>query len=276
MQVTECMTIGRRLVVGGSALLLVVAAAPARGQPADAAAEAVPHRAIYQASLAPSSRGGPVEDVTGQLIFTWRDVCDGWASSQEYGLVLYYTEGSTVLASRYTTFESRDGTRFTFDTVDSRNGVVEDRLRGSAELDGSPGSGLATIRLPDTEEINLPAGTWFPTAFTLEVLDQARAGNRLFTALMFGGDVETPLTQVTAFISDPTAARNATDIALLDGPSWPITMAYFDPETRDSVPLYEFHVNLFPSGVIDGMSVSYGEFAIDFTLVSAEALPSEC
>ena len=254
---------------------MAMVVAPAQGQPADADGQVVPHRAAYQASLSPGSRGGPVLDVTGQLVFTWRDVCDGWASTQEYGLVLTYAEGATVLTSRDSTFESRDGRRFTFDTVDSRNGVVEERLRGNAELDGS-GSGLATIRLPEAVEIDLPPGTLFPTAFTLDVLDRARAGDRLFTALMFVGDVETPLTQVTAFIGDAVAAPDAAEAPLLDGPSWPVTMAYFDPETQDAAPLYEFHVHLFPSGVIDDMSVNYGEFAIDFALVSAEALPPEC
>ncbi|MCA8932095.1 MAG: DUF1849 family protein [Rhodospirillaceae bacterium] len=255
----------------GGALVSAAATAPAAAQ------TIMPHRAAYEASLNEEADNGPVEDVAGRMVFEWQDVCEGWTIAQTYQLTLVYSGGNeTDISSRYATYESRDGTSFTYDMQDRRNGVTESHGRGSAELDGSPGAGRASMRLPEAGELNLPPGTWFPTAHSLEILRRAEAGERIFTATLFDGSAEIPLTEITTVIGTEIPADPEAEDPLRTGPSWPVVLAHFDPATQDSEPLYEVSFVLFASGFVDHMVVNYGEFAIDLTAVASEPLPADC
>lgn len=243
-----------------------------------AAAQAIlPHRAAYEASLDEDVDSGPVEDVTGRMVFEWQDVCEGWTIAQTYQLTLVYSGGNeSDISSRYATYESHDGTLFTYDMQDRRNGVTESHGRGTAELDASPGAGQVAVRLPQPGELELPPGTWFPTAHSLEILRRAEAGERIFTATLFDGSAEVPLTEITTVIGTEIPAAAETEDPLRAAPSWPVVLAHFDPASPESEPLYEVSFTLFATGFVDDMVVNYGAFAIDLTAVASETLPPDC
>ena len=248
----------------------------------------VPHRAAYTATLAPAYAGGQIGSVSGDMLFEWLDVCEGWTLSQTYQLSLSFAGGSSAaLTSRYTTFESYDGQRFTFDAQDTRNGVAESESRGDATLDASPGPGVAQMRLPAPQEMALPDETWFPTAHSVEILRRAADGERIFSALMFDGSATLPLTLITTVIGQPRAPAAGGDEApvsdaqpgdavLRAGTSWPVVLAYFDPASQDAEPIYEVRFTLYDTGFIDAMTVDYGDFGITLSAVAAEALPTNC
>ena len=53
---------------------------------------------------------------------------------------------------------------------------------------------------------------------------------------------------------------------------WPMRLAYFDPESFESVPEYEIELNLQDNGVIRRYLVDYGDFSMTGSLESIEPL----
>jgi hypothetical protein len=254
-----------------SGAVLAATAAPA------GAVEIQPHRAIYALDLASARASSQVTDVDGRMMFSWEDGCDGWTIEQRYLMTFLYAQGPEVEQQiTYTSFESKDGTRFDFTFRSARNGEVLEEFRGSAELDAPGGTGTATYRLPEDSTQDLPADTWFPTAHTLELIRAAEAGRPFFAAHLFDGSGEAGLAFVNAFIAgtaDPvTGADEAIDAALLDGTAYDVQMTFFTLPGDQSVPDYEMAVVLHANGIVDDMMIDYGDFALSAELEDLEAL----
>ena len=240
------------------------------------AEEIVPHRAIYDLSLAQQRIGAGIGGVDGQMFFKWEDVCDAWTIEQRYQMSFVYSQGGeAAVQTSYATWESKDGQSFTFNLTRETNGVVDDEFRGAASLSGAEG-GTARYRVPDNRRLDLPGGTYFPTAHSLELLRRAVAGETFFSALMFDGTEEEGLTELSAVIGQPLPADAGAE-ALLQTVSWPVEMAFYGLDVAESTPIYEISVRLYDNGVIDTMDIDYGDFVIRATLRELETLaPPEC
>ena len=157
-----------------SGLLIFAPAA----QPAQAAVEIAPHRAIYKMSLASARSSSTVADVRGRMLFEWADACDGWTIEQRFQLRFLYSEGDQVeMTTNYATWEAKDGRTYRFNVRKLVNGEVDEELRGSAESPAGR-SGVAHYMKPELQEIELPDGTLFPTMHTIELLRHAMTGER--------------------------------------------------------------------------------------------------
>ncbi len=257
--------------LSGWAALAVMLAGPV------AAAELVPHRATYTLELAQQRVGAGISGVDGKMFFVWEDVCDGWTIEQRYQMSFIYAQGGEAdVDTSYATWESKDGRQFTFNLRRETNGIIDDEYRGAASL-ADDGTGRARYRVPDDRTMDLPAGTFFPTAHSLELLRRAVGGETFFTALMFDGTEEQGLTELSAVIGQPLAADEVAAEPLLATISWPVEMAFFETEVLESTPIYEISVRLFDNGIIDAMDIDYGDFVIRATLEELEALdPPDC
>ncbi|MCB9947854.1 MAG: cell envelope integrity EipB family protein [Rhodospirillaceae bacterium] len=242
---------------------------------AAAAAEIAPHRAIYDVELSQLRSGTSVSDVDGQMMFQWSDSCDAWVVEQRYNLDFLYQEGQGVhVSTSYATWESKDGLSFTFNLRRLANGVVEEELRGKANLEGTGAEGLASFRLPDDLSVGLPAGTLFPTAHTIELIDRAAAGEWFFVATFFDGSEAEGVTELSAVIGDRRDADPDAAEPLLAGPSWPVQMAFFSASGDGATPEYEIAARLYANGVIDHILIDYGDFVMEAQLSEIESLPA--
>lgn len=268
-----------RRPAGGLLLVLSLAVA---GVPGGARAESaletgvVPHRAAYELRLA---TGGEAEfiDVSGEMAFEWADSCDGWSVTQRTRMNFEYRTGvSLELGWSLTSWESKDGQQYRFQLKQYENGAVSEELRGDATLDGDVG-GIAHYIKPEVQDVELPADTIFPTTHSFAIVAAAQQGMERLWAQLFDGTTDNGLYEVGAVIlprAEDMALAEALDPALVDGhEGWRVDLAFYDFGSPDSIPTHEQTIWLFDNGIVDRMTLDYGDFQVDGILTRFEALP---
>ena len=121
--------------------LVLVTGLVAAATTAACAAEIAPHRALYSMSLGSARNDSGVVDARGTMDYEWGETCDGWTIEQRYRLKMRYGETPDVdIVSSFVTWESKDGLRYRFNQKQSRNGELDQDIRGEAKLD-APGKG---------------------------------------------------------------------------------------------------------------------------------------
>jgi len=261
----------------GSAGAASPEAAPAAVSQAAITPHVLPHRALYRMSLDSVRNGSQIQAVEGQMVFEWRDACDGWTVEQRLNLAMTREENLEIaIKSAYTTWEDKGGTSFRFNYRNTLNGEVNEEYKGSASLDAPGKGGLATYSLPENKQIKLPSGSYFPTSHTLALLDAASAGKPIFSASVFDGTDEGGLSEINAVIGPrkPIAVEIArTGLGTTPAIAWPVRMAFFPHDKQDAAPDYEMDTTLLPNGVSEFMLMDYGEFRLRGVLEKIEVLP---
>ncbi|MGQ9367322.1 cell envelope integrity EipB family protein [Azospirillum sp. ST 5-10] len=253
------------LVVGAGVTATAVQAAP----------EILPHRALYKMSLLKARNSSKVADVSGLMSFEWADACDGWTTQQRFQLRFVYAEGDeTTMSTTYTTWETKDGTRYRFNVRKLIDGDLDEEVRGSARLEAQGGGGVAMFAAPEEQEMELPPGTMFPTAHTIALLEHAAAGDVFLNRPVFDGADAEGATEISAVIGKPTPATSGVGGDLLAGKTgWPVRMAFFPLDGDAAQPEYEMSLHLLRNGVAESMQIDYGDFTVDAVLERLEALP---
>lgn len=236
----------------------------------------LPHRAAYELRLAP---GGSRDfaGVTGELAFEWANSCDGWSVTQRSRMSFEYRSGQVLeLGWSLTSWEAKDGLSYRFQLKNYENGEVVEEFRGEAETD-SEGAGLATYSKPDRLQVELPAGTFFPTVHSLKLIEAAEAGEDALWAMLFDGTSEMNVYDVNALImprADSVPLAEVLDASLFEGlKSWRVDLAFYDHGSQASEPTHEQSIWLWENGIVDRMTLDYGDFQILGTLNRFELLP---
>jgi len=252
--------------------LAAAAAAFAVAAPAQAAVTVAPHRAIYDLDLVATRGQQTVADIDGQMMFQWGDSCDGWTVEQRYRMTLLYANGPQVdRSSVYATWESKDGRQFNYNLRTTTDGEPESEIRGTATLDGA-GGGTATFKLPEEATETLPAGTIFPTAHTLRLLESMQTEQQFFTVTLFDGTERDSLQFLSTVIGRTIEPAAGPDVdPLLSGPSRPVNLAFFTIADGSEIPDYEMRMRMFENGVADDIVIDYGDFARRARLTESEA-----
>ncbi|MBV9200471.1 MAG: cell envelope integrity EipB family protein [Alphaproteobacteria bacterium] len=256
--------------LAGAAILAVVAPAiPAK------AAEIAPHRALYTMSLGNTRSDSGVVDARGTMDYEWGETCDGWTIEQRYRLKMHYAETSDVdIVSSFVTWESKDGLRYRFNQKQTRNGEVDQEIRGEAKLDGPGKGGVADFTKPEAQSLRLEPGVLFPSAHTILLIDSARAGENFLSRLVFDGATDENAVQVSAVIGVKVTAdpASATRSPLLERPGWRVRLAFFPADANAEKPDYELGMRLLDNGVSQDMIIDYGEYSIRAKLDDIEPL----
>jgi hypothetical protein len=249
-----------------AALAFVLLAPPALAAPP---VELLSHRAAYRLSLLRSDGAAGLSQVRGGLVLEWRAACDGWLSQQRLGFVASADEGPGFTYDvRFSSWESRDSTQLRFNVRSFDGQELKEEFRGLARLEGPGGAGMATYSLPEEDEIELPAGTIFPTAHVEQLIEAATAGERLVTRQVFDGSGEDALTKATAVIGDAKTVRRDEGG---EERRWPVSLAYFPLAAGgDALPQFEIAFDLSEGGVLHGVTLDYGEFTLKADLEKLE------
>ena len=239
--------------------------------------EVTPHRAIYDMVLQSSRGGSDIADVRGTMQFEWADACDGWTVDQRSIMTFLYNSGEEVdLGWSLVSWESKDDLRYRFYVRKFQNGEMYEELRGDARLDGTGKGGIAEYTLPDTKRVHLPAGTLFPTAHSLRLLENAESGEPFVWANVFDGSDAEGLFGVSGFISnrrEPEGVSDARSPLLIAGPSWHVALAFFPATGQGAEPEHEQALRLHANGVVEDLVLDYGDFTVSATLKKLEKLP---
>lgn len=258
---------------GVALMLLVAAPAAARAEPI----ALVPHRAVYDLSLADSA-GARMESATamnGRMVFEFNgSACEGYTVNFRFVLETESAEGGTTVTDlRTSTFEEPTGYRFLSQTF--TNEVLTEEVKGSATR-SAEALEVATVE-PEAATARFPAGAVFPTETLVRILDAARAGRTVLEESLFdGSETGRKLYRMTAVIGRAReAAPTGVEASVGDLARWPVSMSYFDAEGGgDQTPSYVIRFDLWENGVSTDLTMDYGDFALDAALIDYEALPA--
>jgi hypothetical protein len=300
-------------IVGGAAVLASVclldgtagavetASAPTNG------VQIAAHRALYTMSLAHSKTDSGVTGAQGEMGYQWGETCDGWTVEQRYRLTINYAESQDVaIDSNFVTWESKDGLRYRFNQKETRNGTVDQEIRGSAQLDGLGKGGTVTFEKPQPQTMKLPPGALFPSAHTILLIQKAKAGEDFVARQVFDGATVEGAVLVSAVIgkkvepnpaaqSDPKAdPESAADVKgdtqtgsggktaaspdpslhdpVLQRPGWRMRLAFFPSDPNSETPDYELGMLLLDNGISRDMTIDYGDYTINAKLSRIEPL----
>ena len=287
----------------GSAGAVETASAPSSG------VQIAAHRALYTMSLDHSKTDSGVTGAQGEMGYQWGETCDGWTVEQRYQLTINYAESQDVaIDSNFVTWESKDGLRYRFNQKETRNGTVDEEIRGSAELDGPGKGGTVTFEKPQPQTMKLPPGALFPSAHTILLIQKAKAGEDFVARQVFDGATVEGAVLVSAVIgkkvepsgatqSDPKAdPKSAADVKgaaepkvgpdgkksadvdpslndpVLQRPGWRIRLAFFPSDPNSETPDYELGMLLLDNGISRDMTIDYGDYTIKAKLAKIEPL----
>ncbi|MHA1151689.1 MAG: EipB family protein [Alphaproteobacteria bacterium] len=264
----------------GRACLIAVLAALAVGPGGWRAAEAagfLPHRAVYDLSLAKSRNNGAMARAEGKLEFEWADACTGWTVNQRTRVEMATSEGrSFEFGWSLSALESRDGRHYRFFIRRINSDGSDEAVRGEARFPTPGAHGLAVFNAPESRELRLAKGTLFPTAHSLILMEAAAKGELPLWRTVFDGSGEDGRFGVNAALIEALAAdapKRFDSPLLRDQASWRLRLAYFGMDETVSEPEHEQGLRLYANGVVDEMLLDYGDFVLRADLDLLEALP---
>jgi hypothetical protein len=242
------------------------------------AADVTPHRALYIMSLESAKPSSGVVGANGTLAYQWGETCDGWTIEQRYKLNMQYEEDPAAdIGSAFVTWESKDGLKYRFNQRKTRNGELQEEIRGDATLNAKDHSGTANFVKPKEQSFNLPSGSFFPTAHTLTLIHKGETGENYLSAPVFDGSEFDGAVLISAVLGPKTAigaAPHPSDVAspLLKRPSWKVHLAFFPESSKDERPDYELGMRMLDSGISSEMTIDYGDYVVRAKLKELEAL----
>ncbi len=258
-----------------AAALLLAAGVANAGMPA---VHLVSNRAVYDVRLAHTTPGAAVA-ARGRMAVEFRDVCDGWTTTQRLITDVIAADGSIERSDDLVaSWESKDGRLMRFDVRHAAAGRRSHEKRGSAWLAGN-GSGAANLLAPRRRRFALPGGTVFPTGQLLAVLGAARRGlHRLEGDVFQGGDEsDLYLSVVTVGRAVRETDRGSVEAALVKGvPGWPVLASYYPLRGGRETPDYEVAARVYGNGIIGSMSFIYPRYTLEARLTRLEPLAARC
>jgi hypothetical protein len=270
-----------------AALSFVLAFAWGEGVSAWAAAAApvrlVPHRAVYDLSLARSdSSGRGVEAVRGRIAFDFDgDACDGYTVNYRQVTVMEGgASGSRTLDTRTATFEAGDGRSMRFKTDSRLQGARSRSVDGVAHR-AEDGSLAIRLRQPKRASLSIRQEPAFPTEHIRRLIASAQAGeNKLALKVYDGSDDGRTVFDTLALIGhriEPGAGRDLEEAvqqeALSGSARWPVTVSYFSSERGDQTPVYTISFDLYDNGISRNLLLDYGDFALQGELRTLDMRP---
>ena len=266
--------------------LLIAPATHAASVPAPAqeqlGGQLLAHRALYALTFNPqasggSQRGSDIVSARGTMGYEVIDACDGWAVRQQLRMTITNTDGQDVrMTSDYATWESKDGLKFRFHMKQMTDNAVTSQTDGAATLTAIGGGGEAHYLRPRDETKPLPAGTYFPTAHTVAILEAAREGKKFIAVPLFDGTDESGAQDSSIAIIDWKPPRAARFPALAPLPSTRVRLAFFDRQPGATTPSYQVGLRYWENGVADDMQMDFGDFVMDATMTELVAQPKKC
>jgi hypothetical protein len=241
------------------------------------AGEFAPHRASYLLSLGHSPSGSDVADIRGAMTYEFTEACGGWTTLQRVRLNFLYQDGRTSdVGWNLSSWESKDGARYRFFMRNLDGSEVTSELKGEARLDAPGQEGVVDFEGPKPKKLTLPRGTLFPTAHSLALLHHAAKGDAAFFATVFDGSDDSGPMQVSAVLAGrgaPSADEAKLSPLLSVGPVYRLGLAFFALKGQETTPEQEQTVSIYANGVIDRLTLDYGNFRLDAVLKKLEALP---
>lgn len=252
----------------------------AAGAAAEISSGLAAHKAIYDIKLTATHSGSQILNISGQMIYEWKPVCEAYLTDHHFKMFYEYADSPGMrIASDFSTYESVDGTKFDFSSRRMRDGQLYQEIRGNADI--GPNGGKAAYSMPEPLKFDLQKGSFFPVGHTVELIRHAQKGDKFFSANIFDGSDEEGPIEINAFIGgavDPekgVSKNTKIDRSLLKAKAWSVRMAVFPLSDQEEQADYEMSMVFLENGIISDMSIEYDDFAVEQKLVSLEKIPAQ-
>jgi len=254
---------------------------PARAEAATTV-ELVPHRAIYDLTLARSRNGRGLEAVRGRILYDFSgSSCEGYALQFRQVSELDSGEGKRAISDlRATTWEDGTAKAFRFSSQNLLDEQPVDTVDGSAERKTT--AVAVSLKKPQDKSFDVVAGAVFPTEHMRRIILAARAGQTLLELPVYDGSetgekIYNTLTVIGKPI--PPDEKKPTDAAagraeLANLIRWPVTISYFEKkekeDTGEQTPVYAISFQLFENGISRELTLDYNDFVLTGEVTSLE------
>lgn len=240
----------------------------------------VPHRAVYEISLARTEEGSGVSTADGRMVFeVTGSACQGYNMRQRMVVNIGDEEGNLgLLDFRITTFESGDGGLYSFDSRTTLNREVVEQVEGEARR---LGSGVQVkLKQPSQKTVQLAGDTLFPSQHLQAILDAALANRKFVSADIYEGAGSGEASDAASAAIGRVLAAAPQGPLLRGGRHWPVSVGYFDGEKDtqastalgEELPTYQMQFTLYENGVTNDLVMDYGNYALAGSLQQIEAL----
>ncbi|RAH98152.1 hypothetical protein DLJ53_25885 [Acuticoccus sediminis] len=269
-----------RIATAALASLLAASAAASAPQPA-----LVPHRAVYDLSLARVEPSVSILSVNGTLVYELEgSPCDGYTVTSTFQTNTVDREGQMSRTDlRTSTYETVGPAEFHFLNQTFAQDDGKTLVDGTAT--GTATGTMVEINKPKPASFELSRAV-FPTQHTRLVLMAAANGERVLEAPMFdgGGAADTVYDTTTVIGPAVTNLPGATDRereafgALADAtnrPTYTTSISYFDQaaDSGETVPDYVISFRMMDNGISYAATFDYGNFVLNGRLIDLEVMP---
>jgi hypothetical protein len=266
---------------------LAVAAIAATGllSPSPVAAQTepivlVPHRAVYDLSLAQTRGRRAMQAVRGRILYDFSgSACEGYALRFRQLSELNSGEGKPVMSDlRANSWEEGKAKSLRFNS----QSYLNDQLRESVDGFAQRGQDSVGVRLtkPGSRSFDLAPNLVFPTEHVRRIIAAARAGKTLLEVSVYdGSETGEKIYDTLAVIGGiiPPNAKIPTDAAakrpeLAGLTRWPVTVSYFErtDKSGDKTPIYVVSFELYENGISRALVLDYGDFILSGEMTSLE------
>ncbi len=242
----------------------------------------VPHRAIYDLSLAETRGNAQIVGVSGRILYDFDgSACDGYTLQFRQVSALDSGEGKIATSDlRSTTWEGGDAKSFKFTSENFVDENLVDSVDGRAERRRT--ATAVDLVKPKHKVLDIDAGVVFPTEHMVRVIAAARANKTILDFPVYdGSDTGEKVYETLTVIGHKLAPdeRKHDDAAadepkLANVPRWPVTISYFDegqnPKSGEQTPVYTIGFELYENGISRALSLDYNDFVVAGKLASLE------
>lgn len=242
-----------------------------------------PFKALYEMTLEEARPGSGISAIRGYMVFEFTgSECAGFTLSMSLVNRITNLSGETSLMDlRSKSWEQGDGKKFTFNSLQYQNRQLVDALEGQASQANSASALEVMLARPNERKIEIAGAVLFPTQHSLVLLEAAQRGKSVVQANVYDGSEDgSKVFATTAFIGDKLEGGEDLEVSKIAGaeglkglPSWPVSISYFDPNSKgDAVASYELGFQLYSNGVSRALHIDYGSYVIHGALSNIEFL----
>lgn len=244
--------------------------------------ELVPHRAVYDLTLARSRGSRGLEAVRGRILYDFSgSSCEGYALQFRQVSELDSGEGRSAVSDlRATTWEDAAANSFRFSSQNLLNQQPVDTVDGSAERKSS--AVAISLKKPQEKKLDVIAGAVFPTEHMRRIIGAARTGQSVLELPVYdGSETGEKLYNTLTIIGKaiPPEEKKPTDAAakqpeLANLTRWPVTISYFDNADKgdkgEQTPVYAITFELYENGISRALMLDYNDFVLSGEMTSIE------
>jgi len=245
------------------------------------AATVAPHRAIYDLTLLRANEGASLQSATGKLAFEIDgSTCDGFTVNFRMATKYRQDQGNvTVIDTMTTTFENAGFTELRHQLKESVDGKVKDSEKIKVDRSTPDAEARGVISTKPNEPFTVPAGAALPMQHQLRLMALGEKGGGRDSSVVFDGSDEDKSFRAISFVGQEkpagSIARDASNPAadpLKAVKAWPMTVSYYTLDGKSDTPEYQVSFDMYENGVVTGLVLDYGDFALSGTLTDLKML----